>query len=252
MPEESVIAGEQGIAGTNFKTPEELAAAYQSEISQRSNLEKKLGEQGSELGTLRKVVESFAAQKATPAEPAKPAGPDYDAQIAEVEMQLENIDPMADDFPKKQRGLISKLTKLTALSQHEKTLNAAGELMKKELSDRDAKAQTEAFHKANPEFNTPEMQARIKDFIAADKTGMHDPLSAFYQIQRDDLSAQSQELAAQNAEMKRVLDLAKGKDETGKVIVKGQSPAAVTKPGKVTGKDLDAQMMAALKAAKGV
>lgn len=243
---------EQGIAGTNFKSQEELAAAYIKESDQRANLEKKLGEQGSELGTLRKVVESLATQqKAAPAEPVKPAGPDYDAEIAGVEKQLEDIDPMADDFPKKQRELISKLTKLTAKAQHEKTLNAAGELMKKELSTRDAQAQTKAFHEANPTFSTPEMQMRIKDFLANDKSGMHDALSAFREIERDDIAQEASLLKQQNEEMRQRLELAKGKEETGKVIVKGQSPAAVTKPGKVTGKDLDAGMLAALRAAKG-
>jgi hypothetical protein len=148
--------------------------------------------------------------------------------------------------------LISKLTSLTAKAQHEKTLNAAGELMKNELSARDVQAQTKAFHEANPTFSTPEMQARINEYIANDKTGMSDPLSAFREIQRDDIAAEATALKQQNEEMRKVLELAQGKKETGKVIVKGQSPAAVTKTGKVTGKDLDAGMLAALQAAKGV
>jgi hypothetical protein len=40
-------AADAGIGGTGFKTPEELASGYQ-------NLMKKLGEQGNELGSLRK------------------------------------------------------------------------------------------------------------------------------------------------------------------------------------------------------
>jgi hypothetical protein len=38
----------------------------------------------------------------------------------------------------------------------------------------------------NPSFNTPEMQARIQEYIARDKTGMADALSAFREIERDD------------------------------------------------------------------
>jgi hypothetical protein len=71
---------------------------------------------------------------------------------------------------------------------------------------------------------------------------MHDPMSAFFQLQRDDVAVENQRITAENAEMKKILDLQKGKDETGKVIVKGQSPQQVTKHQKVTGKDLDAGM----------
>ena len=119
--------------------------------------------------------------------------------------------------------------------------------MKKELSDRDQKAQTKAFYDANPTFNTPEMQGRIKDYLANDRTGMSDPLVAFREIERDDARAQLKQISDQNAEMQRALDLVKGKNETGKVIVKGQSPQGVTKqPNNLTGRDRDAAMAEAL------
>jgi hypothetical protein len=62
---------------------------------------------------------------------------------------------------------------------------------------------------------------------------------------------QAKALADENAEMKRVRALQQGKDATGKVIVKGQSPGQVTKQPKVTGNELNAQMAAALSAARG-
>ena len=76
---------------------------------------------------------------------------------------------------------------------------------------------------------------------------MHDPMSAFFQIQRDDAIAQANQTATENAEMKKILELQKGKEATGKVVVKGQSPnQGATNPTKATGKDLDAGMAAAL------
>jgi hypothetical protein len=69
-------------------------------------------------------------------------------------------------------------------------------------------------------------------------------MSAYFQIQKDDL-------AAENAEMKKTLELVKGKENTGKVVVKGQGGQPPTKPAKATGKDLDAGMAAALAAARG-
>ena len=81
---------------------------------------------------------------------------------------------------------------------------------------------------------------------------MHDPFSAFYQIQRDDVVAEAKRLLDENAEYKKRLSLAKGTDETGKVIVKGQSPGQQqTKQPKATGKDLDVGMAAALRASRG-
>lgn len=242
---------DKGIAGTGFKTPEELAAAFIKEQGQRTNLEKKLGEQGSELGSTRKQAETLAntlKEVLTKKEAAaKPAGIDYDTELAGVQKQIQDLDPMTEGYQKTLSDLVAKATKLAATSQHEKTLNAAGEMMKKELSDRDVKAQTKAFHDANPTFNTPEMQARIKEYLANDRTGMSDPLVAFREIERDDARAQLKQISDQNAEMQRALDLTKGKNETGKVIVKGQSPQAVTKqPTNLTGKDRDAAMAEAL------
>ena len=250
---EGIALDENGfIPGTSYKSVPDL-------IKGHTELKGLADRHANELGTVRKEKEAILGQAATLAEALKAAQPkaapvagkDYDAEIGAVQKELLNLDPMSDDYQKKLTELVAKSNKLTAISQHEKTLNAAGEMMKKELSDRDQKAQVKAFHDANPTFNTPEMQARIKEYIGNDKTGMSDPLVAFREIQRDDIAAQAKQLADQNAEMKRVLELAKGKDETGKVIVKGQSPQQVTKQTKLTGKDLDAGMAAALAAARG-
>lgn len=255
-----------GIAGTNFKSPEELAAAYQS-------LEKKLGEQGNELGQARKdhttakgqvdmltklLNENMGKGNADTTAATKPTV-DYDGQMNEVKKQLSELDPMSEGFGKTQTKLITKLTSLAQAKQHEITLTAAtssaSELLKKELSDRDAKAAKEAFLTQNPTFQTPEMQARIQDFMANDRTGMHDPMSAFFQIQRDDLAVKADQISKENEEMKKVLDLSKGKTvaDQAKVVVKGQTTTGQqTNQPKVTGKARDegmAQILANLRGA---
>jgi hypothetical protein len=76
---------------------------------------------------------------------------------------------------------------------------------------------------------------------------MHDPVSAFFQIQRDQATQQASAIAKENEEYRKLLDLAKGKDEAGKVVVKGQTTGGQqTKQPKATGKDLDAGMLAAV------
>lgn len=243
------------IPGTTFKTQDELVKSY-------TELQAKLGSQGSELGQVRKDHAALKGQAETLAQILKEnlakgkvepeqKGVDYTGQLKEVKTQLEGLDPMAADFSKTQAKLISKLTNIVAMDQHEKTLKAATDsassLLKKELGDRDAKASQEKFYQQNPGFKTPEMQAKIKDFMANDATGMHDPMSAFFQIQRDEVSAQFKTVSDQNVEMQKRLDLAKGTDSTGKVIVKGQSPGQQqTKIPIPTGKDVDIGMKAAL------
>ena len=251
--------GEDGfIPGTTYKSAEELLKGHQE-------LKGVLDAQGNELGTLRKEHSSLKTQAETLATVLKetltkgkdgaavetPKAVDYSAEIAAVEDQIQKLDPMAADYQKTLASLVSKSQKLAAADQHGKTLSAAAELMKKELSERDVKAAHDRFYADNPTFNTPEMQAKIKEYIAKDPTGMSDPLSAFREIERDEIAAKAKALAEENAEYKKLIDLNKGKDEAGKVIVKGQSPGqSPTPPQKVTGKDLDAGMKAALEKVK--
>jgi len=253
----NVDAGTEGIAGTPFKTPEALAEGY-------ANLKALHDKQANELGTIRKehdglksTAETLAnVLKETMTKGQQPAAKaeatvDYGKEIAAAKTELKKLDPTDDEYSSKQAELVDRIATLAATAQHEKTLKAAGDMFKGELSERDVKAAQEAFHRENPTFNTPEMQARIKEYIAKDRTGMSDPLSAFREIQRDEAAATAKALAEENAEYKKRLDLAKGTDETGKVIVKGQSPGqSKTNQPKATGKDLDAGMAAALKTAR--
>ena len=224
------------LEGTPFKTVEELASGWK-------NANTKIGEMGNELGahkaTVQSLTEALKGAAAKPPEPAKQKGPDYSAEKAAVQKEIDDLDPMSDGYQKNLGGLVSKLTKLTAQEQHEKTLAAAGNIFKKELEDRDTKATKQQFLKENPTFNTPEMQARIKEYIAKDKFGMSDPLVAFREIQRDELAAERERLTEENAEMKKILELQKGKESTGKVVTKGAAPVVPVTPTKVTGKDLE-------------
>jgi hypothetical protein len=257
---DDVVVGVDGfIPGTTYKSPGELLKGHLA-------LQAKFDSQGNELGTIRKEHEGLKGSAETLATILKDnltkgggsdsvvadkgkAPTDYDAEIAAVEGEIQKLDPMAGDYQKSLASLVSKSNRLSALSQHEKTLGAAGELFRKELGERDIKSSQERFYGENPTFNTPEMQAKIRDYLSKDKTGMSDPLVAFREIQRDEALITAQTLIAENAELKRLLDLNKGKDETGKVIVKGQGPGLQPiKQSKVTGKDLDIGMKGALDA----
>jgi type II secretory pathway component GspD/PulD (secretin) len=211
-----------------------------------------LDRQGNELGSMRKqmdsLTEALKGATAKTAAPDKPTAPtsDYSTMIADVQKEIKSLDPMADGYNEKLAGLIQKNAALVAKEQHEKTLSAATAVFKQELDERDVKATHKAFLDRNPSFNTPEMQARIKEYLAKDDTGMADPLAAYYQIQRDETATALEAEKAEKADLIKRLELAEGKNKTGTVITKGQSPGVGAKPQKVTGKDLDAGMMAAL------
>lgn len=250
-------AQDEFIPGTTFKSHDELIKGYQ-------NLKSKFDSQGNELGSIRKEHEGLKSQAETlalalkenlgkgqrPVDQQPSVKPiDYASQITEVEQQIQNLDPMDSNYQRTLAALVTKSNKITAQMVKDQTLSAAHEVMKKELSDRDSRSAKESFLSSNPEFNTPEMQARIKSYIAKDKTGMSDALSAFREIQRDDVAIEAKRLMDENAEYKRLLNLSRGKEEAGKVVVTGQTTVTPQiKPTKATGKDLDAGMMAALQA----
>ena len=233
------------IPGTTYKSIEDVAKALQEKDAM-------IARQGNEVGSLRTQHSTLmqAMEKLSAGGQGKPEAqavkPDYQTEIATVDQAIDKLDPMSDSYQSELRNLIAKRTDLVASIQHEKTLNAASEVFKKELNERDARMTKQKWFEENPSFNTPEMQARIQEYIARDKTGMADPLSAFREIERDDARMEAQRLAKENEEFQKLLKLKGGRDEAGRVITKGQSPATQSKPQKATGKELDNGMRAIL------
>lgn len=238
-PDDGIERDENGfIKGTSYKTMAELHKGH-------LNLNDLHTKQADELGSLRGQAKTLAEtlkatlenKGAAPAGPAPAAGPDYAKEIASVNAELEKLDPMDDGFVKKNKELVNRLTDLKASAVKDQVLSTAGDIFKKELTNRDSIAAQKQFHKDNPTFNTPEMQKRIGDFLATDETGTHDTVSAFFKIQADDNALAANTALAERDKIKEILALQHGKDETGKVITKGQPPMK-TNTGKVAGKDL--------------
>ena len=231
-----------------------------------ANLQKKLDQQGNELGVLRQQAElnNQMLQQFQTAQPVveESKTPDYEAEIqttqneiAKVQEKIAELDPISDDYSKnlaklmaKSNSLISKTTDLVAKAQYEKALEASQSMFKEELDKRDVQTVQQQFYEKNPEFNTPEMQARIKEYLAKDTTGMSDPLVAFREIQRDDAMQKALQLEQEVEDYRKRLNLKEGTEKTGTVITEG-SVGVPAKPKKVTGADLDKGMLEALKAA---
>lgn len=241
------------IPGTNYKSVAEL-------IKGHTELKGAFDKQGNELGQVRGQAQTLAeslkeaitkgdATKGT-VDPADKAS-EYEAKIADIETQLSKLDPMDEKVMEKQAKLYREMNKYTALAQHEKTLGAAKGFLIEELASRDSATAQQKFLDENKDFNTPEMQTRIKDFRAQDRTGMHDNMSAYFAIKAADAAQMATAATTERDQIKEILKLQHGKDSTGKVIPKGQSPGTVTNPQRVTGEEADAGAKAALAAVRG-
>jgi uncharacterized phage infection (PIP) family protein YhgE len=219
-----------------------------------ASLQSLLGKQGNEIGQLKDGMSKISSQMA-PQTPAAPDAPDKNAEyIAEMEgidSDVKKLDPLEDGYAENLATLMKRSNTLSAKMQHEKTLAAASELFQEELDNRDNKAVQTAFFDANPDFQTPEMQVKIDEKIAEDKTGLLDPLAAYWAIKSDESQAKAADLAAENEELKKLSEITDGANKTTKIITGPGSGAAQTAAGKTkkTGAELTQGMLEAVKAA---
>lgn len=223
------------------------------------NLQKLLDTQGNEVGTLRKQVDFFQKTvedmngQATRQPQKESAGrTNFTKEINDVQKLMESLDPVDEDYQKEMLSLVSKSNDLSAKKQHEETLAVAADLFKKELDERDTNAQHRDFHNNNPEFNTPEMQMQIQEYLNNDKTGMSNSLVAFREIQRDAAFVEKEEMSKKNAELERLLKLKKGEEATGRVVTKGhRTQQQKTNQPKATGAALNIGMQEVLDGLRG-
>jgi len=216
------------IPGTNFKTKDEAAQGWNS-------LNEMKGKQSNEIGALRQQVEmqQQVIASLTPAQQAAQEaaqGPDYETEIEGIYGKMEGLDIDAPDYGKQITQLTRQSNQLTAQMQHDRTLKTAMGKFQEELGSMKKEGQYNKFYEQNPEFKTPEMQARIKEYVANDPTGLSDSLDAFRAIQRDDLAAKTEELTKRNAELEKLVALKGGTDSTGTVITKAQSVQTKNEP----------------------
>lgn len=226
------------------------------------SMQGKMDEIGTEVGTLRQqsakdagIIETLQKQSEKILEVAPIEKPDLSKELKEVQTELLALDTADENYSanmvaliNKQNALIGQQNTQSAQIQHEKTLEVATKRFTEELSKRDANQTTQDFKKDNPEFETPEMQAKIEKYIAADTTGMVDSLVAFREIQRDEATQQVQGLTEENEKLKNLANLKEGTDSTGNVYTgSGQSPKQTKKT--MTNAERDEAMMAAVMAA---
>lgn len=252
------MAEEEGKTTVEGAVEENFIGTFKDKVAAEegwANLEGKLASQGNELGDVRKqgetdrqTINDLQNQLLQTKQPASEPAQDYGKEKSAIQKELSKLDTVDADYHKDMLTLTNKLATVVAQEQHEKTLTAATTAFTKELDERDVKATHKAFYKDNPDFDTPEMQARIKEQIASDGTGMSDPLVAYREIQRDDAMQQAAQAVEENTKLKELANLKKGTDATGKVFTDtGQITAKQTKT--MTNAERDAAMMEAVRGA---
>lgn len=201
--------GDKRLAG-KFSTPEELEKAYMG-------LESKMGEQGKEMGDLRKQNQEMNAklftlvdrlgQQGNTTGTTEPSAPDYDAQVSDIMGKVEEGDLKISEALKKAMDLASA-----------KTLSLAQESFEAMNAQNTAAAAKKAFIEKNPDFIQTQQSGELEKIKAEDP--LHDDYSAYFALKARQ-TALANETAVKEAYEKgknEQANLEKGVSVTEKVL----------------------------------
>lgn len=224
-PEEEineVDTGEQNELILNkFKSTDDVVSAYQE-------LEKKIGEQGSELSLAKQMnqmlmqqIDQRSAEKNTPATENEKDTFNFENSMSQIKEQVENGDISIEDALIQVGNLSSEAATRNAISKYEEM-----------TAEQQRRAAKEKFFEENSDF--PELQKSGQlEAIKKSLPGMHDDFSAYFAYK----AQEAQRKAEEQAEVKRI---AQGDERTTKVLQKPGNPAK--KPGKPQGKMTKAEL----------
>ena len=200
--EEKVYAGK-------FKSPDDLASAYQE-------LEKKLGQQGDEFGKLKAEREALAQQleqtmqvskqredEALSQEPPT----DYEQMLREVSKAYEDGDINFQEALLKTNAITAQQTEAKVKAETSQVLERATSQFQEELQKRDSQAVVKEFYKENPDFEEYQKSGKLDEVMQSDR--LADEYSAYWR-----LKAQT----AFEEGMKKASRIAEGSEQTGKVL----------------------------------
>jgi len=234
-PDVDVVSEEQDgqqepILG-KFKSPDELATAYQE-------LERKLGEQGSELGSMKQMnsmmleqLQSRQAKEETPATESEKDSFDYDSGMAEIARGVQEGDLSIEDALAQTANLTAEKATRNALSQYEQM-----------TAKQQQQAAQQRFLEEHPDFIELQQTGKL-DSVKKTLPGMHDDFSAYFAFQA--------EKALADAQAKQELEkIAQGDERTEKVLNKpGAKAKDIGKPkGKLSQAELKKHTLARLEA----
>lgn len=187
-PEEQLILG-------RYKSSEDLAKAH-------TDLEKKLGTQGKELGALRNQIAQHEAAKAEAAKKeTKAPETDYDARINEIYQKLDDGDISVAEALKQSNAITAEIVRKQAVEESNKRTQDI-------LLDKDAEAAESEWHKQHPDYNEVVASGVLQPYIDKNPI-LVDETIAYFQYKADqrfeDGKAEAERIAKGAAEADTVV-----------------------------------------------
>ena len=228
-PEGSGKEGDEGktlLAG-KYETPEELARAYESSQA-------KIGEQGSELDTLRKQNQFLSEQlkrfapSDTPQEGYRDTVDDS-APAEDLASDLATIQKMLNEGEIDMGEAVALTSEITEQRTLSRVDSLVSDRINEALRAKDTETLQSQFMKANPDFTEAMQSGEIQAIMSEDP--LHDPFSAFHALKARRLAASQEEATKAAYEKGRLEVLEKGAAGTEKVLQQpGAGPPPETKP----------------------
>ena len=202
-PDDKVQKPEEKLLFGKYKSNEEAEKGFKE-------LEKKHGDQGRELGTLRQKVAQYESEKAEQAKKTseqKPPGTDYEAKLSEIYDKLESGDISVTEALKQSNTL-------TAAIARQQTLDEAGKHTRDLLLDKDAEVAEKQWHKDYPDYQEFVESGQAQEYMKKNPI-LIDETIAYFQFKAD------QRFEEGKAEAERI---AKGADPADTVVKEPGAP----------------------------
>jgi len=189
---------EEKLYAGKFKSPEEMEQSY-------SSLEQKLGEQGEELGSLRKqtqyLTDQLEAGKQAADEQQSAVGDDYSARLQDIQDKIEEGEISISE------GL-AKTSEITAAMATDQAMTKFQQTQEQQLVEQSRNK----FAENNPDFFKAQ-ESGVLENIKKELPGLHDDFSAYYEYKARQAADEAYERGKQ--EMAKI---AEGDDRTQKVL----------------------------------
>lgn len=211
--------GDQGNQGDDWET-------------RYKNLEKKLGEQGNEMGQLKKqnqeLVQQLEQMQAGDQDKQKgeQQAPDYEGKMNDIYKQLDNGDISVEEALRQSNSLTAEMAKQNADQ-------LATEKVQKALEEKDQEAKVQEFFKQHPDFEQLREAGTLEE-VKNQMPGFHDDFSAYFAYKAQQAEQQGYEKG--KSEMQQ---LAEGEAGTEKVLqkpgsaIRNQNPEPLTDEGDI-------------------
>lgn len=179
------------VGDKEYKTPDELAKAYEK-------LHSKFGEAGKERGDLKaqnkvlaQQLEALMKQQQSKPEEAKPKT-DYEAMRLDIAKKVSNGDLSAEEGLDAMAKWSADFANYKASDAMERAVATMREQLDAKFQDLEARKIQEKFQEKNPDYPQVAQSGELDRYMA--ENPMHDQFSAYYAYKADQLAARLQEI----------------------------------------------------------